>query len=116
MWDCKVCEVVIEDDSWDNCWKCSSSKDLPESEVEERRQHIGKSMICLRCGSEMRYAGTKKFHEGTRLGVLGDLGELFVDREVYDVYFCTNCGKVELYIDGIGNEQRDETTQPEPNN
>ena len=75
MWNCKVCEAVIEavieDDSWDNCWKCSASKNLLESEVEERRNHLEKSMSCLRCDSEMKYAGTKRFHEGTRLGVLG---------------------------------------------
>lgn len=105
MWSCKVCEA----DHWDNCWKCSASKHLPEAEVEERRQRIGKAMVCLRCDSEMKYAGTKRFHEGTRLGVLGDLAELFVGREAYDVYFCTHCGKVELYIDGIGDEQRGET-------
>lgn len=52
--------------------------------------------------------GTKKFHEGTRGWgfFLGDLGELFTNREHFDVYVCPRCGKVELFIDGIGEEFR----------
>ena len=37
---------------------------------------------------------------------LGDLGELFVNRESFDVYCCGRCGRVELFIDGIGEEFR----------
>ena len=56
----------------------------------------------------MEFAGTKRFHEGSRMGVLGDLAEFFVGRENYDVYVCTKCGKVELYVDGIGDALRGE--------
>jgi hypothetical protein len=52
------------------------------------------------------YAGTKKFHEGTRWGVLGELGELFVNKEKFDVYFCPRCGKVEFFVDGVGETLR----------
>jgi len=52
--------------------------------------------------------GTKKFHEGTRgwAFFLGELGELFVNREHFDVYVCPTCGRVELFVDGIGEEFR----------
>jgi len=30
-----------------------------------------------RCTTRLDYVGTKRFHEGTRWGVLGELGELF---------------------------------------
>jgi len=54
----------------------------------------------------MEYVGTKRFHEGTRWGVLGDLGELFVKRESFDVFVCPRCGRVEFFIEGIGEEFR----------
>jgi hypothetical protein len=45
-------------------------------------------------------------HEETRWGALGDIGELFVNKEKFDVYFCECCGRVELFVDGIGEEFR----------
>ena len=63
-------------------------------------------MKCPRCETDLGYVGTKAFHEGTRWGVLGELGELFVNKERFDVYVCNRCGRVELFIDGIGEEFR----------
>jgi hypothetical protein len=63
-------------------------------------------MKCPRCETELGYVGTKTFHEGTKWGFLGDLGELFVNREKFDVYVCQRCGRVELFVDGIGEEFR----------
>ena len=37
---------------------------------------------------------------------LGDLGELFVNKERFDVYCCPRCGRVEFFVDGIGEEYR----------
>ena len=65
-----------------------------------------KNITCSNCKVALAYAGTKKFHEGTRWGLLGDLGELFVNKETFDVYYCPSCGKVEFYVDGIGEERR----------
>ena len=65
-----------------------------------------KKIFCSNCRLELSYAGTKRFHEGTRWGVLGDLGELFVKKETFDVYFCAKCGKVEFFVDGIGEQYR----------
>lgn len=63
-------------------------------------------MRCPRCETALDYVGTKKFHEGTRIGVLGELFELFQNREHFDVYVCGRCGRVELFVDGIGEEFR----------
>ncbi|HVG39970.1 MAG TPA: hypothetical protein VM888_00065 [Chitinophagaceae bacterium] len=63
-------------------------------------------MMCPRCNTDLKYVGTKAFHEGTRWGVLGELGELFVNKQRFDVYVCERCGRVELFIDGIGEEFR----------
>lgn len=61
---------------------------------------------CARCEVVLTYAGTKKFHEGTRWGFMGELGELFVNKEKFDVYYCPRCGKVELFVDGVGEDLR----------
>lgn len=61
---------------------------------------------CPRCQTALEYVGTKRFHEGTMWGVLGNLGELFVNREYLDLYACPRCGRVEFFIDGIGEEYR----------
>lgn len=63
-------------------------------------------MTCPRCEMDLAYVGTKSFHEGRRWGVLGDLGELFVNKEKFDVYVCNQCGRVELFVDGIGEQFR----------
>jgi len=109
MWICRICDASTEDDNWDVCWKCSINKNASDAEVQEIRERLEKSKKCLRCSSLMAYAGTKQFHEGSRMGVLGDLAELFVGREGYDVYYCTRCGKVEFYMDGIGDAERGES-------
>jgi hypothetical protein len=63
-------------------------------------------MTCARCETALEFVGTREFHEGTRWGALGDLGELFVSKQRFDVYVCPRCGRVELFIDGIGEEFR----------
>jgi len=63
-------------------------------------------MVCSRCDAYLDYAGERRFHEGTRFGVFGDIGELFVNRERFDVYVCPRCGRVEFFIDGIGENFR----------
>jgi hypothetical protein len=59
-------------------------------------------MACPRCEQSLDFVGTKSFHEGRRYGLLGDIGELFVNKERFDVSVCNRCGRVELFVDGIG--------------
>jgi Zn-finger nucleic acid-binding protein len=63
-------------------------------------------IVCPRCDVALEFVGTRDFHEGTPWGALGDLGELFVTKQRFDVYVCPRCGRVELFIDGIGEELR----------
>ena len=63
-------------------------------------------IACPRCEVVLEFVGTREFHEGTRWGALGELGELFVNKQRFDVYVCPRCGRVELFIDGIGEELR----------
>ena len=63
---------------------------------------------CLRCRVELRYLGTRKFHEGTHWGVLGELGHLFENSESFDMYACPRCGHVDMFVDGVGEDARPE--------
>lgn len=63
-------------------------------------------MMCPLCETALEFVGTKLFHEGTKWGLFGELGEWFVNREKFDVYVCKRCGRVELFVDGIGEEFR----------
>ena len=63
-------------------------------------------MECPRCGVELRYCGSKKFHEGFQWGILGDVAELLEGREEFDLYVCPRCGRAEFFVEGIGEEFR----------
>ena len=58
----------------------------------------GLSIDCLRCQVKMAYSGKYEFHEGMNTGVLGNLFELFQNREDFDLYVCPKCGKVEFFV------------------
>jgi len=126
MWQCVKCRETLED-SFDLCWNCGTSRDGTEdpsfgkadevalepdiastaNESETKGRKVGKPpLACPRCDRKLDYVGTKAFHEGTRWGALGDLGELFVKKERFDVYCCPVCGRVEFFVDGIGEEFR----------
>jgi hypothetical protein len=125
MWQCVKCREKLEN-SFDVCWNCGTSKDGVEdpdfrkaddgpigqvsetaAEAVERGEEPERNPItCSRCRRKLDYVGTKAFHEGTRWGVLGELGELFVNKERFDVYCCPRCGRVELFVDGIGEQFR----------
>ena len=56
---------------------------------------------CMRCfDSKMIYNGTERFHVGSNAApfLFGNLGELFVDKQTFDVYYCPVCGKVEFFF------------------
>ncbi|MGD8454207.1 MAG: hypothetical protein PVJ57_20525 [Phycisphaerae bacterium] len=65
---------------------------------------------CPRCQTRLDYAGTKKFHEGTRaFDFLGGVFELMKNRVVFDLYVCPRCGRAEFFVDGIGEALRGES-------
>jgi Zn finger protein HypA/HybF involved in hydrogenase expression len=56
---------------------------------------------CLRCfDKRMIYNGTQRFHVGSNSApfIFGDVGELFVNKQTFDLYYCPKCGKVEFYF------------------
>jgi hypothetical protein len=68
-------------------------------------------LSCLRCQVPMDYQGNFRFHEGTRIGALGNLFELFENRESFDLYTCSVCGKVEFFLPGF--EEINKSGKPE---
>ncbi len=118
MWQCSKCREKVED-SFEICWNCGTSQDGTEDpgfriaeDVTPSSDHADQvasdPIFCLRCNRQLDYVGTKKFHEGTRAlsFLFGDFGELFVNREHFDVYVCPRCGRVEFFVGGIGEQFR----------
>ena len=104
MWTCSQCGEKHED-QFNACWKCNhtrSGEPVTTTAEKEKRDPLH----CVRCSTNLDYVGSKRFHEGTRWGVLGDLGELFINRESFDVFVCPRCGRVEFFVEGIGEEFR----------
>ena len=74
--------------------------------MDEMKKDLFNPVVCPVCKISLSYSGTKSFHEGTDWGVLGNLGELLVNREKFDIYVCERCGRVTFFVDGIGEEYR----------
>lgn len=97
---CPKCHEEVED-NFDLCWNCNYS--FPDKAViqpsEFDNEPINKHKLkCLRCQVPMQYSGEYKFLEGSRIGALGNLFELFQNRECFDLYTCPKCGKVEFFV------------------
>ncbi|WP_105167835.1 hypothetical protein [Pseudoalteromonas sp. T1lg23B] len=101
-WTCQNCNTIIDDDSFEVCWncRCEKGKSAPDQDLTNLTPD------CIRCQTGLTFIGTKNFHEGTRWGVLGELGELFVSKENLDMYACKSCGKVEFFIAGFHKHQQ----------
>ena len=112
MWTCRVCEKEIEAEQT-FCYHCGADRSISSADAARMADKRSEPapVECLRCAIPMKYAGERKFHEGSRgWGFwLGDVGELFTNREHYDTYVCTRCGKIEFFVDGLGEEYRAES-------
>ena len=96
---CPKCAAEIEP-SLNYCPNCHFN--LSEINKELGTQPQGPKFIdCLRCKVPLDYQGNFKFHEGSRIGALGNLFELFTNRESFDLFSCPKCGKVEFFLPGF---------------
>lgn len=96
MKNCPKCNAEVED-AFEICWNCNYS--FTEQQVVTFKDDLpeAKDLDCLRCHIAMIYSGRYRFHEGAKAGALGNLFELFVNRESFDLYLCPKCGKVEFF-------------------
>ncbi len=97
MKTCPNCNAEIEA-GFEMCWKCNYSFSQQKVLDVQDLSKIKKQINCLRCEVPMVFAGLYKFHEGPKLGVLGNLFEFFVNQAAFDVYACADCGKVEFFV------------------
>lgn len=65
-----------------------------------------KTVTCPRCQCDKQYLGTRRLREGAQFGIFGELAQVFVNREKFDVYACPQCGSVEFFVDGVGEKHR----------
>ncbi|WP_223266907.1 hypothetical protein [Luteimonas gilva] len=111
-WICSNCREKVDSD-FDACWNCGTHRDGSPARADFVRDDapapdvtrpVSRDLRCLRCNGTMHVVGRKQFHEGSRAlpFLLGELGELFVNRESFDVFACGNCGKVELFVAAVG--------------
>lgn len=97
MKNCPNCNAEIEE-NFELCWNCNYSlteqKIIDIKDLNENKKEID----CLRCNVQLIFSGDFKFHEGPKIGIFGNLFEVFVNRESFDLYVCPKCGKVEFFI------------------
>jgi uncharacterized protein with PIN domain len=99
MWQCSKCGEA-HDDQFELCWKCAGEETAPALKPSPN------PIRCPRCLTDLDFVSAKRFHEGANWGIIGELGEIFVNRESFDIYVCPRCGRVEFFVDGIGEEFR----------
>ena len=95
---CPECAEPFEP-GYQVCWRCGTGADGTPPLPDEAP---ARALACLRCNKAMVVVRRMKFHEGTRAWpfLFGEVGELFVNRESFDAYACTGCGKVEFFVTG----------------
>jgi predicted RNA-binding Zn-ribbon protein involved in translation (DUF1610 family) len=105
MKKCPNCGAEIEN-NFELCWNCSYS--LTEQKVVDIKdlENCGRDIDCLRCGTAMLFSGVYNFHEGAKMGLLGNIFEAFVNRERFELYICPKCGKVEFFTPGDSTEYK----------
>ncbi|WP_394200334.1 hypothetical protein [Shewanella waksmanii] len=92
-WICQHCHTKIEENSFEVCWNCGCEQGQT-APIDAAPTKLN----CLRCDIPLTQLGEKSFHEGARWGALGNLAELFVDKQPLDMYACNRCGKVEFFL------------------
>ena len=68
-----------------------------------------RNLSCLRCGGAMRFGMQEKFQLGQTGWLVGDWPNILAGALELEVWFCTNCGKVEFFVPGSGKH----TQEPE---
>lgn len=103
---CPHCNMEV-DSTFEFCPNCQHRLGI-KSVPRENTSYEGPLKIdCLRCKIPMLFKGNNKFHEGTRIGALGDIFELLQNRESFDLYFCPQCGKIEFFLPYEDKDQKE---------
>ena len=110
MWQCEKCREEV-DEPFDACWNCGAARDgTPDPDflqvnVTPPQPKKPNPLQCLRCREDLDFVGTRTSKEVP--GLL-DFARMFAWGTSFDIYVCPSCGRVELFIDGIGDDKRPE--------
>ncbi len=99
MKNCPNCKSEVPKE-YDICWNCNYdfiNKKIVQIKILQDDKKEYRSINCLRCDVPLKFKGAFRFHEGTKWGILGDLGHLFTNRESFELYICPECNKVEFF-------------------
>ena len=64
-----------------------------------------RSLKCLRCGEQMKFAMQQKFQMGEAGFLVGDWPHWLAGALELEVWFCPECGKAEFFVPGSRNRQ-----------
>lgn len=104
MWVCVHCQEISEDDSWEECLSCGGHRDRSAAtyaqaqekirEIEAVREQLSR---CTRCQGDMKFRGLRRIPHD-----LSGSDHVDYESEKFAVYYCTRCGKVELFLAEFG--------------
>ena len=66
-----------------------------------------RTLKCLRCGANMKFAMQQKFQMGEAGFLTGDLPHLLAGALELEVWFCPDCGKAEFFVPGTGKREEE---------
>lgn len=102
MWICQNCGAE-NDNGFDICWSCQVERD----ESVLTGPVVGHVRVsCIRCGNAIQLIGGGSFTCWDKWGWWWYLMAPLVESENFEIYSCSTCGQVELFLGGIGQEIR----------
>ncbi len=106
IWQCPRCRER-HGPEFAECWKCAYRRGSGGDETLTA-PGMDDPMTCPTCRLTLDFIGTKRFHEGSQAApfLLGEIGELLVNKESFDVYVCSRCGRIQMFMDGVGEDFR----------
>ena len=97
-WACPRC-ATANDADFEACARCGTRSDGKADPALAEAAGV-RVVDCLRCDAPMTRRSARALPDDHPPApvLIGDVGELPVDRETFEVYACSACGKVELFL------------------
>src|SRR6185436_763362 len=103
MWKCSKCGERHAD-HFSSCWKCAGMEAPPPTVQVAAAPTIS----CGGCHIPLSLVGAHHLRDTNKGDLLGALGGMFTDCERLDVHVCPRCGRVELFVEGLSRQLREE--------
>lgn len=64
-------------------------------------------LVCPTCKLDLDYLGKRRFYQGQGGPFpIAEIADALASREYYDLYACSRCGRVELFLSDVGKDLR----------